>query len=284
MKVVSHNSSWTCARCGRSLPWTPEFFHARKGTVTGLSYTCKECARAKNAEFKEKYKVRDGATREKCDRCGREFWKSAGRKSCLCHKCSIYDAPRAVPKHGLYGHPLYQVWAEMKTRCANPRNKAFHNYGGRGIVVCDEWREFVPFYEWANSSGWSEDLTIERKDVNLGYSPENCTWIPLAEQPFNRRNTVRITAWGETMALSLWFRDPRVACRNRHTVMDRIERGASPEDALSAPPQKRHCLSDAEKRQIRESWRNGTSMTDIGIGIGVSQPTVCKYLKSVGLR
>lgn len=281
MKVVPRVSSWTCKRCGRTLPWTDEFFHSRQGTPNGLSYTCKDCVKEKNAICRVRIKERDGATRVSCRECGKEFWKSAGRDDPLCSSCLIRGMGPG-PKHGLSKHPLYGVWAGMKTRCHNESDPGYKNYGGRGIRVCDEWTEFVPFYEWAVGSGWEPGLTIERLDVNLGYSPENCSWTPLSDQPHNRRNTIRATAWGETKALGLWLRDPRAVCRNRCTVLDRLERGATPEEALTAPVQEKRSLTDEDKAKALAMRKSGTSMTRIAQEFGVAQPTVKRFLASVG--
>lgn len=84
---------------------------------------------------------------------------------------------------------LYRIWSGMIRRCKDHKFKDFHNYGGRGITVCDEWMNiFSVFKEWAINNGYVDTLTIERKDVNGNYEPKNCSWIPMSEQSKNRRN------------------------------------------------------------------------------------------------
>jgi hypothetical protein len=76
----------------------------------------------------------------------------------------------------------------MKCRCNDTNNKDYHRYGGRGIEVCDEWTDYIPFKEWASGRLEDTDGSIERVDVNKGYSPSNCTVIPTYLQAYNRRN------------------------------------------------------------------------------------------------
>lgn len=82
---------------------------------------------------------------------------------------------------------LYNVWAGIKSRCLNPKNTDYQYYGGRGIKVCDQWLDYRNFHEWATNSNYEPGLTIERKDVNGDYDPNNCTWIPFSEQAINKR-------------------------------------------------------------------------------------------------
>lgn len=108
---------------------------------------------------------------------------------CLCRERIIEYNKVFKKKHGGSKDPLYNVWRGMQRRCFNPKERSYVNYGGRGITVCDAWaQDYTVFKKWALANGYEEGLTIERVDVNKGYSPDNCTWIPRAKQSVNRRN------------------------------------------------------------------------------------------------
>ena len=83
--------------------------------------------------------------------------------------------------HNLTGHKLYQVFHAMHYRCSSPKAQRWKYYGGKGVTVCDEWHSFTKFYAWATSNGYKEGLSIDRIDPDLGYEPENCRWITVAE-------------------------------------------------------------------------------------------------------
>jgi hypothetical protein len=107
--------------------------------------------------------------------------------SCGCYAREVAgDASRI---HGMANTPEYGAWKNAISRCYNPNNKKYHDYGGRGIDVCDDWHQvaeigFIKFYE---DMGPSNGLTLERVDVNLGYSKENCIWDNRYNQGYNTR-------------------------------------------------------------------------------------------------
>lgn len=132
--------------------------------------------------------------------------KRGNTKSCGCYR--KYANKVRCNKHGLSKSKLYSVWGSMKDRCYSKNCKQYKDYGGRGITICDEWRsDFFTFYKWAVNNGYKEGLTIERKDVNGNYCPENCCWITKEEQAKNKTNCHFITYNGETRTLSEWSRE-----------------------------------------------------------------------------
>lgn len=93
----------------------------------------------------------------------------------------------------------------MKDRCYNENNKKYRNYGGRGIVVCDEWKDdFGVFQEWALQNGYNDELSIDRIDANGPYRPDNCQWATQKEQQNNRTNNHLLTYNGKTQTLTQW--------------------------------------------------------------------------------
>lgn len=136
-------------------------------------------------------------------------------------------------KHGMTNSRLFSIWRGMKKRCYQQSSHGYKNYGGRGITVCDEWRNsFIAFMEWAFANGYSEEdkeLTIDRIDVNGNYTPTNCRWANRKEQYNNKRNSVIIEYNGEKHALCEWGRILGVP---RGTIQARYRKGWDAEHIL----------------------------------------------------
>lgn len=169
----------------------------------------------------------------KCKHCGKIIRREAmnikrGLATC---KCKHYDRVSiARSKHGR-DTEIYSKWCGMKTRCFNKNDLHYKDYGGRGITICQEWLDFDKFYDWSLCNGWQKGYSIERKDVNGNYSPDNCCWIPLREQAKNKRNTIYADLNGETKRVKEWC---EILGLNYKTVYNRINQcGMTPEQALT---------------------------------------------------
>jgi hypothetical protein len=139
-----------------------------------------------------KQKVRFGIY--KCGFCGNEFKANTNNvvqgktRSCGCYRKR--RANETHKTHGLIGTRLYGIWSDIKSRTLNPKYKQYNDYGGRGITICDEWKNDVKsFYDWAMSNGYEEGkgLSIDRIDNDGNYCPENCRWTTITIQNRNQR-------------------------------------------------------------------------------------------------
>lgn len=107
--------------------------------------------------------------------------------------------------HKMSGTRIYSIWQGMKSRCFNVHNPHYYNYGGRGITVCEEWKnDFNSFYEWAMANGYSDELTIDRIDNDGIYEPGNCRWATAKGQSNNRSSNIKITIGNSTRTLTEW--------------------------------------------------------------------------------
>lgn len=132
------------------------------------------------------------------------------------------------------GSRLNNIFRNLKARCENPKRDHYKYYGERGIAVCDEWNNtekvpedhnatkgYLAFKKWALTHGYKEGLTIDRINVNKGYSPDNCRWITVQEQNNNKRNNCYITYKDKTQSLADWCRELNL---NYDTIKDRLNR------------------------------------------------------------
>lgn len=132
-----------------------------------------------------------------CD-CGEKTIVTSGNlvtghtKSCGClQKIRIISSntKHGYARRGDNHSRLYSVWGGMMQRCLNPRSTNYKNYGGRGICICDDWKNFENFKDWSLQNGYQENLSIDRIDVNGDYCPQNCKWSTNIEQANNKRGT-----------------------------------------------------------------------------------------------
>ena len=172
-----------------------------------------------------------------CD-CGRQhqtataYLSHGNVRSCGC----LGEERRmaAVTKHGFSRHPLYAIYRTMMHRCYNPKAGAYRHYGGRGIAVCQRWREsFLSFVEDMGPKP-SPDHSIDRINNDGDYCPENCRWATPKQQARNWKNrNVRYEHGGESLTLSEWAERLHI---RRESIRDRINSGWPLSKALSTPP------------------------------------------------
>lgn len=132
--------------------------------------------------------------------------------------------------HGGKHTKAYGIWLQLRGRCNNPKNRAYPNYGGRGIKVCERWSKFSNFL--ADMGQPPPSMTLERKNNDEGYSKENCIWADRTAQSRNKRGNRLVTLHGETLPLSAWVE--RMGLKYG-TIHQRILNGWPPQDALTVP-------------------------------------------------
>lgn len=106
--------------------------------------------------------------------------------------------------HGMTNTRLFNIWVDMRQRCDNPNSTNYNIYGGKGISVCDEWKDFKTFAEWSFKNGYDKNLSIDRIDGSKGYYPENCRWATNKQQARNQSRNCLITYNGETHCIAEW--------------------------------------------------------------------------------
>lgn len=125
----------------------------------------------------------------------------------------------------------YQTWQAMKDRCGNPGSESFATYGGRGIAVCERWRESFEIFLADMGPKPSPSHSIDRIDNDGGYCPENCRWATPKEQARNTRKSLVIVAFGESMIAADWAERTGIPAA---TIKSRLRLGLHPEAALSS--------------------------------------------------
>lgn len=110
--------------------------------------------------------------------------------NCGClNRQRLVEQSNSLKKHGMSNSPLFHIWTGMRYRCYNPNSPIYAHYGGKGICICDEWKDdFKSFYDWSIANGYKKGLTIDRIDYNGDYCPENCRWITNEQQQRNKSN------------------------------------------------------------------------------------------------
>lgn len=140
--------------------------------------------------------------------------------------------------HGQSETRLYEAWCNIIRRTTNPNHKSYPDYGGRGITVCQEWRESFEAFARDMGPTYRDGLSIDRTDVNGNYEPGNVRWATPKEQARNMRTNRLVTAWGQTKSLAEWA---ELQGLNYQTLYNRLTRSGWPiERALTTPPPNDH--------------------------------------------
>lgn len=146
-------------------------------------------------------------------------------------------APKGNRNHVTYGFShtrIDNIYKAMISRCYCQNSINYHRYGGRGIEVCDEWKDDKKkFFEWAFSNGYAENLTLDRKNTNGNYEPSNCRWVTKKVQQNNRSNNRIIEFNGVKHTLGEWA---DITGIKLGTIWNRLHSGWSIEDTLTTKP------------------------------------------------
>ena len=146
--------------------------------------------------------------------------------------------------HGMSRSRIYHIWNSMKQRCSNPKTISYKYYGAKGVEVCQEWQDsFQAFYDWAMANGYAENLTIDRKDTNGNYCPENCRWATNKEQQNNTSYNKLHTYNGETLNVMQWAEKTNISA---NLLYKRLARGWDIEKALTTKSYKKEVINNAK--------------------------------------
>lgn len=227
---------WKCAcNCGNVIIANSSLLK------TGKTRSCGCLSNDKNDISGIKYGMLTAILKEKVDNNRQSWWIfrcDCGKEKVLLKNsvtsgnvisCGCFHKSR----NGLSNTRIYGIWKGMIARCYNKNSKPYSNYGGRGITVCKEWREekngFTNFYEWSVKHGYDCSLSIDRKDNDGNYNPENCRWATSIEQNNNTRNTRKFEYNGKFYTLTELSNDFKV---KRSTIDSRLRKGKTIEEAI----------------------------------------------------
>ena len=194
----------------------------------------------------------------RCD-CGNEIicrlpnLKSGTTKSCGCYRKFVSSNRRDC--HHLQNTRIYRIWCGMKRRCYNKHNEHFDRYGGRGIIVCDEWKtDFMNFYDWAMSNGYDDKLSIDRINNEGNYEPSNCRWANQKQQIVNSTAAIKCSLGGNIVSLSDIADILGVSFKRIRRIVYMLNNGYDMNEILSLSKKDDSFMfaeeTDSEKKQI----------------------------------
>lgn len=174
--------------------------------------------------------------------------KTGNTRSCGCRRCDTLTRHGAT-KNGVMTR-CYKIWAGMNKRCTNPKSSIWHNYGGRGIQVCERWKLFENFFE--DMGDPPPKHSLDRIDNDGNYEPENCRWATQKEQTLNMRKTRYLTIGGIKKPLQTWAEELGI---NVNTLRNRVlYRGWTVEDAINIPMMKEKLIEFRGEYKSAREW------------------------------
>lgn len=161
-----------------------------------------------------------------------QYLKNGKSISCGCYRSEITTKRKTI--HGLTDHRLYAVWSKIKDRCLNKKNPAYKNYGGRGIIICDEWKNSAEiFINWCLNNGWQAGFEIDRIKNDEGYRPDNCRFVIRRINANNKRNNRKFMYNGEMKSM---LELEEICGIPSNTILRRVRNyGWSLEQAMTVP-------------------------------------------------
>lgn len=221
--LVSTVGEKCCSNC--KTPKVEDISGKRFGRLTAIKYIGKSKGKQTLWECK-------------CD-CGniaivhQQNLKSGHTSSCGCYNSEV--ASKREKEHGQSGTRLYNIWHDMIYRCYNSNHRSYKDYGGKGIIVCNEWKDdFEAFRNWAIENGYKENLSIDRIDSDKNYCPENCRWATDIQQANNTSRNLVFTVDGHTDTLANLCRKYDIPYSLAHS---RVYRNWDIKKALTTPSQ-----------------------------------------------
>ncbi|MFF2531236.1 hypothetical protein ACFVS2_20250 [Brevibacillus sp. NPDC058079] len=238
-----------CDRCQKPFTLSNKRFMYLKKTGRFENHICKRCRTSDSRSDLEDItgrrfgrlvvvrKIRSNTWECVCD-CGEMTISCASllrfgeKKSCGCYRKELLiESSIRNKKHGLSDHSLYNIWRTFNSRCYNPNQDGYENYGGKGIQVCKEWHDFETFASWCLKNGYEKNLILKRLDPNGDFSPSNCKFMTVVESSYYRVNTLWIHYKGNRITLRQLSEQTGIPLRvlqNRYNKGWRGERLYSP--------------------------------------------------------
>ena len=207
--------------------------------ITGNRYGMLEVIEQHGFTEKNKYGQRHSIWYCKCE-CGNYVERTIdvlkkGKSSCGCKQIkNLQNMSLKNKTHNMSKTRLYRIYKGMINRCYYKSCERYKAYGGRGINICDEWKnDNKSFFKWALENGYSESLTIDRINNDLGYCPNNCRWVTNEQQYKNKRQNIMITYSGITLCASDWSKKTGI---NAQTIRWRYKKGWDVEKIFNTLP------------------------------------------------